>query len=117
MFLKFRRITRPRFATQKKLGIRLLFGYKYRAELGVMNKLAFWEKIVITLISIRVWTTIFERLRTGLIFVVRLNTILGFRYRASTGLRSQTFKTQLENESRVGTPIRRNLVFLPLILQ
>ena len=44
-------------------------------------------------------------------FVLRLNTILGFQYRASTRLRLQVFKTQFENESRVGTPIRQNLVF------
>ena len=36
---KFRRITRPRFATRKKLGIRLLFGYEYRAESGVITRL------------------------------------------------------------------------------
>ena len=40
---------------------------------------------------------------------IRLNTILGFQYRASTRLRLQTFKIRLENESRVGTPLRRNL--------
>ena len=34
---KFWRITRPRFATQKKLGIRLLHGVKYRAESGVIT--------------------------------------------------------------------------------
>ena len=52
---------------------------------------------------------VFEQVRTGLVFVLRLNTILGFQYRALTRLRLQTFKTRLENESRVGTPIRRNL--------
>ena len=53
---------------------------------------------------------IFERVRTGLVIVLGLTTILGFKYRASTQLRLQTFKTRLENESRVSTPIRRNLV-------
>ena len=53
---------------------------------------------------------IFKRVPTGLVFVLRLNTILGFQYRASTRPRLQTFKTQLENESRVSTPIRQNLM-------
>ena len=58
---------------------------------------------------IRVWTMIFEWVQTGLIFVFRLNTILGFQYLASTRPRLRTFKIRLENEYRVGTPIRRNL--------
>ena len=53
---------------------------------------------------------ILEQLGTGLVFVLRLNTILGFQYRGSTQPRLQTFKIRLENESRVGTPIRRNLL-------
>ena len=57
---------------------------------------------------------IFERVQTGLVLVLRLNTILGFQYRASTRPSLQTFKTRLENESRVGTPIRQNLVNLDL---
>ena len=32
--------------------------------------------------------------------------------RASTRLRAQTFKIRLDNESRVGTPLRRNLLVL-----
>ena len=43
------------------------------------------------------------------ITVLQLNTILGFQYRASTQLRLQTFKIRTENESRVGTLLRRNL--------
>ena len=35
--VKFRRITRPRFAIRKKLGIRLLLGYEYQAESGVIR--------------------------------------------------------------------------------
>ena len=35
--IKFRRKTRPRFATRKKLGIRLLFGYEYQAKSGVIT--------------------------------------------------------------------------------
>ena len=35
----FGKITRPRFATRKKIGIRLLLGYKYRAESGVITRL------------------------------------------------------------------------------
>ena len=35
--LKFRRITRPCFATRKKLGIRLLFGYEYQAKSGIIK--------------------------------------------------------------------------------
>ena len=68
MKFKFRRITRPHFATRKKLGIRLLFWYQYQAKSGVITQLkyylnqnfkiwqyilTFWEKIVIPRISIR----------------------------------------------------------------
>ena len=59
---------------------------------------------------IRVWTMVFEQFRTGLVFVLRLNTIFGFKYRASTRPRLQAFKIRLENESRVGTPICRSLM-------
>ena len=62
------------------------------------------------------------RVKTGVIIVLRLNTILGFQYRASTRLRLQTFqdstrerilsKTQLENESWVSTPICQNLIYV-----
>ena len=34
---KFQQITRPRVSTRKKLGIRLLFRYEYRAESGVIT--------------------------------------------------------------------------------
>ena len=52
---------------------------------------------------------IFEPVRTGLVLVFRLNTILGFQYRASTQPSLHTFKIRLENEYRVGTPICCNL--------
>ena len=52
---------------------------------------------------------IFKQVQTGLVFVLQLNTILGFQYRASTPTRLQTFKIRIENESRVDTPLRRNL--------
>ena len=39
------------------------------------------------------------------IFVLRLNTILSFQYRASTRPWTHIFKIRLENKSRVGTPI------------
>ena len=55
---------------------------------------------------------VFQRFQTGLVFVLRLNTIFGFKYRALTRPRLQAFKIRLENESRVGTPIRQNLVVL-----
>ena len=58
---------------------------------------------------------IFERIRNRLLFVLQLKTILGFQYQASTQLRLQTFKTRLENESRVGTLIRRNLLYFVLL--
>ena len=57
---------------------------------------------------------VFERFRTGMVFVLRLNTIFGFKYRASTRPRLLAFKIHLENESQVGTPIRRNLPYLLL---
>ena len=63
------------------------------------KKLAFQEKKVITRVSICVWTMIFEPVPTGLVFVFRQYTILGFQYLALTRLGLQTFKTQLENES------------------
>ena len=37
--IKFWGITRLRFATRKKLGIRLLLGYEYRAESWVITRL------------------------------------------------------------------------------
>ena len=52
---------------------------------------------------------IFEPVRTGLVLVFRLNTILGFPYRALTQPSLHTFKIRLENEYRVGTPIGCNL--------
>ena len=64
----------------------------------------------ITRISIRVLTLVFDHFRTGLVFVLRVNIILGFQNQASTRLRAQTFKIRLNNESRVGTPLCRNLV-------
>ena len=67
-------------------------------------------KMVTTLSSIRVWTVIFERFLIGLVFVLCLNTIFGFHYRASTRPRSQTFQIRLENESPDGTPLHRNLL-------
>ena len=59
--------------------------------------------------SVLVCLVIFERFPSGLVFVLQLNMILGFQYQASTRLRSQNLMICLENESRVGTPIRRNL--------
>ena len=47
--------------------------------------------------------------------MLRLNSIFGFKYRASTRPRLQAFKIRLENESRVGTPIRRNLLNMAYI--
>ena len=55
---------------------------------------------------------VFGSLWTGLVFVVRVNTILGYLYWPSTRLRSQNFDNGLQNESRVDTPIRRNLVLV-----
>ena len=40
---KFWQITRHRFATRKKLGIRLLFGYEYRAQSGVITRLELYS--------------------------------------------------------------------------
>ena len=128
LYPKFRRITRPGFATWKKLGIRLLFGYEYQAESGVITWLKLYlnrnfkiqlcisGKKVITRFSIRVRTMIFEWVQIGLVFVLRLNTILGFQYQALTQPRLQTFKAGLKNESRVGTPICRNLKSMKVCL-
>ena len=48
---------------------------------------------------------IFKWVQSGLVFVLRLNRILGFQYKVSTRPRTQTFKIRLENESRIGTPL------------
>ena len=53
---------------------------------------------------------VFDHFRTGLVFVLCENTILGFQNRASTRLMAQTFKIRLDNQSRVGTPLRQNLI-------
>ena len=49
--------------------------------------------MVVMQVNIRVWTIVIERVRTRLVFVLRLNTIFGFQYRASTRSRLQTLKT------------------------
>ena len=41
--------------------------------------------------------------------MIRVNMILGYQYRASTQLGSQSFDIRLDNEPRVGTPIRQSL--------
>ena len=46
---------------------------------------------------------------TGLVFVLHVNTILGFQNQASTRLKAQTFDIRLDGECRIGTPIRRYL--------
>ena len=66
-------------------------------------------KIFVKQVNIHVWTVVIERVRTGLVFVLPLKTILGFQYRALTWPRLQTFKTRLKNESQVGTPHSWNL--------
>ena len=57
-----------------------------------------------------VLTLVFNHFWTVLVFVLHLNTILGFQNRPSTQLRAQTFKIRLDNKSRFGTPLHRNLV-------
>ena len=63
-----------------------------------------FRKKVITRISIRVWTMIFERVQTGLVFVLRLNTILVFNIelRLDRGYRLLRFawRTNLESVPR-----------------
>ena len=49
----------------------------------------------------KIWDSVY-------VCVLCLNTILGFQCRASTLPRTKTFKI---HESRVGTPLRRNLLF------
>ena len=56
------------------------------------------------------FTIIFERVRTGLVFMLHLNKILGFQHWARTRPTTQTFKIPLENESWVGTLLRQNLL-------
>ena len=75
--------------------------------------LCIWPiKQVFMRISICVWTMIFERVRTGLLIMLRLITIFWIQNQASTWPRIQTFNFRLEPESRVGTPIHRNLLVI-----
>ena len=64
---KLQRITRPRLAIRKKLD----------------------NRVVLTLV--------FDYFRTGLEFVLHVNTILGFQSRASTRLRAQYFDIRLDD--------------------
>ena len=66
MFGKLRQITQRRLAIRKKLN----------------------NRVVLTLVFDHFWTR--------LVFVLRVNTILGFQNRALTQLRAQTFKIRLE---------------------
>ena len=74
-----------------------------------MNILIIWGKMVVIQINICAWTVIIEWVQTRLVFVLWLNMILGFQFHALTWPRTQTFNILLENESRVGTPLRWNL--------
>ena len=42
--------------------------------------------------------------------VIRVNTIYGYHYRASTRLKYQRFENRLKDKPGVRTPIRRSLV-------
>ena len=97
---KFRRITRPRFATPKNSVFSYYLGTNTKPNRGLC-----------------VWTMVFEQFWTRLVFVLWLNTIFGFKYRASTWPRLQAFKIRLKNKSRVGTPIRQNLLVTDLMWQ
>ena len=99
--LKLQQITRPRLAIQKTLENQVLFG----VESGV-----FRQKKVLKRVSIRVSMLVFGQIRVGLEFVLSVSKILGYHYQASTRLRLQSFGSRHDNEPRVGTPLRRNLV-------
>ena len=53
---------------------------------------------------------VFGQIQIRLEIGIRLTTILGFQYRAWTQLRYQWFGNRLDNEPRIGTPIRRSLL-------
>ena len=53
---------------------------------------------------------VFGQIQVGLEFVLCVSTILGYHYRALTRLRLQSFGIRLDNEPRVGTPLRRYLL-------
>ena len=105
--LCFSKITRYSILFDHKLKSLFIFWEIIDAN---TNKLVLWEKLVFTPISICVWTLILKRVRTGLVFVLRLYTILGFQYWALSRPRTQTFKIRLENKSRVRTLLRQNLI-------
>ena len=90
---KFRRITGPRFATRKKLGIRLLFGYKYWAESGVITGLEVYERWYSSEFEPG-WYLCFDWTRFW-VFNIELRLDLGYRL----------LRLGLENESQVSTPI------------
>ena len=104
--IKFRRITRTRFAIRKKTQYSTIIRGWISNQIRGYNS----TRVIFESERIRVWTMIFEQVQTVLVFVLRLNMIFGFQYRASTRLRLQTFKIRLENESQVGTPLRLNLL-------
>ena len=70
----------------------------------------FWLKKVITQISICVSMLVFGQIQIILEIKICASTILGFQYRASTQLRYQCFGNRLDDEPRIGTPIRQGLI-------
>ena len=88
---------------KKTLNNRVLFGVEYyHSSTSIYRRSGNKSRPVLTLV--------FDHFQTGLVFVLCVNTILEFQNQASTRLRAQTFKISLDNESRVGTPLRRNLL-------
>ena len=58
--------------------------------------------------EVKMW--VFGQLRTGLVIVMHVSTIIIYQYQGSPQQRLQQIDIRLENESRVGTSIRQNLL-------
>ena len=76
----------------------------------VVSNNVFRQKKVLTRVSICVSMLVFGQIRVGLEFALHVSTILGYNYQALTWLRLQSFGIRLDNEPRVGTPLRGYLV-------
>ena len=81
------------------------------AKIGFYNLCFEFGQFVDARSNIDVLTLVFDHFRTGLVYVLCVNMILGFQNRASTQLRAQTFDIRLDGECRIGTLIRRYLTY------
>ena len=128
LIIKLQQITRPRFIIWKSGIIRGRILGRIRGDNStwvlfesLRKKLAFTilaSSLADLLMHARicVLTLEFDHFWTGLVFILRVNTIVGFQNWASTWLRAQTFDIHLDGECRIGTPICRYLLIIYLAL-